>query len=507
MVTGSDSLGTLPLVFASFWGRRWQEDPSGGQTASAIVNILKAMGVATVLQSSFYTRGGWIDGTNSSALSFSFVADALQDLIERGAVADLPGGDPTSYFLIFLDNTLSIRDETAIPSRAFHGYFDTMRGHCFKYGIVPDAVAANEDGIRENISRAVAAAQAIVVAMRKSEASQSEWVSIPSKPLALDERRAPRPDGIRWPSLIIENRNPRFSIKDADIERCLDELAAPLKIEDVPGASLFFRRAASLIDSRVKERNGTTRPASLVELRDFSRPLSRLTMTERFTALEATIGPNHSDIALVKKILAGVSDAAFAEMRKTYIDSGAYGFVDVVYWAYYKLVLARSLGLESCPPVSIWDIGCGGGHFSLVCQYFGHRVLGTDLEHKVYGHIAAVLGVDRRIDLIIPNKETTDFGQQFEIVCASQIEFDRHRVPGGGSRPWSLEEWKFFLNDIVARQLRFPGRIHLGLNYIVRNGEATFDLDLMRYCAAHGADVNERAGIIDWKLPARIALS
>lgn len=496
------------LLFTSFWGGKWQDDPIRRAQASVIVNDIdacsSAMGINTVLQSSFYTRGGWTDGTDTFVLSDNFVAGALQDLIERGAVADLPGndGDPIAYFLIFLDETLSLSGDTAQPRRALCGGFDTMEGHRFQYGMVPCAVAVDKDGA----NHAIAAAQAILTAMRETSTLQTEWVAIPEKPIAPDRPKERVFQHVRWPSLVIENRTPRFSVEEADLERCLDALAAPLKIEDIPGAGLFFRRAATLVEARIKERRGRSRPASAAELRDFSQPLSRLTITERFAALKATIGANHPDIALVGKILAGVTDAALAEMRKTYVDRGAYGFIDVVYWTYYKLVLARSLGLESCPPVSIWDIGCGGGHFSLVCEYFGHKILGTDQDHAVYRDIAAALGVDRRIDVIVPNKPTTHFGRKFDIVCANQIEFDRDHLPNGQLRSWSLEQWKFLLNDIIARQLRFPGRIHLGLNYIIRNGEATFDLDLMRYCAAHGADVTERAGIIDWKLSAPITL-
>ena len=492
------------LLFTSFWGRKWQDDPTRRAQASAIVNGLDALGVGTVLQSSFYTQGGWTDGTNPPVLWNKLIAGILQDLIERGVVPDLPGGErhSSAFFLIFLDETLSLHGDAADPRRAVRGYFDTMQGHRFQYGIVPWAGVA-EDLIGKGINHSVAAAQAVVAAMRGSLSLESEWIVIPEKPIAPS---APISRGMRWPSLIIEDRLQRFSIDEADIERCLEEFSAPLKIEDIPGSAAFFRRAAALVDARVNERRTRPRPASAVELKDFSRPLSRLTIAERLAALEATLSANHADVILVKRMLAKANEAALAELRKIYVEDGAFGFVDVVYWTYYKLLLARSLGLEGHRPMSIWDIGCGGGHFSLVCEYLGHQVLGTDQDHPVYRDIATALGVDRRIDVIVPNKATTEFGRKFDIVCANQIEFDRHHLPGGEPRFWSLDQWKFFLNDLIARQLKFPGRIHLALNRISHNTNVTFDLDLMRYCAAHGADVNERAGIIDWKLSAPIAL-
>jgi hypothetical protein len=52
----------------------------------------------------------------------------------------------------------------------------------------------------------------------------------------------------------------------------------------------------------------------------------------------------------------------------------------------------------------------------------------------------------------------------------------------------------------------FPGQIYLELNYANRNGKAAFDVDLLRLCARHGADVLERRGIVQWQLDAPVAL-
>jgi SAM-dependent methyltransferase len=223
--------------------------------------------------------------------------------------------------------------------------------------------------------------------------------------------------------------------------------------------------------------------------------------------MESALGENDPDVALVKAILADVSEPAFARLRALYCGRGAFKFADVVFWTHHKLRRARTLGLDAAAPRSIWDIGCGGGHFSRVCQHFGHRVLGTDIDSPVYGDIAAALGVERTIDAIVADRPTTDFRRKFDLITAIAVEFNHlHPQTRDNPRYWSLDHWRFLLNDLIDRQLNFPGRIHVVLNCEMRGGEAVHNVELMRLCARHGADANERRGIIDWKLEGPVTL-
>jgi hypothetical protein len=508
-----------PLLFASFWGFQWQDDAAHEAPATEIIRALSGLQakarIGAFVQSSFYTRGGWLDGTNPTALSARYICAAIQNMIDREALPDVnrkEGDGPTTFFLILLDETLSLAGAGVEPYGARHGHFETFRGNPFYFGVIPSGRQEGAAAASDPVARLAIAAESVVAAMRAHPAPTEGWTVVPGAEeahAAIAGRGEPPQEGARtpiWPSLYIENRTPRFRVEGKELGRFLDQLAAPIGIEDVPGAAIVLKYGAELVERRIVERARRPRPASPLELREFTRPLPHLTIAERFAALQSMIGENHPDVALVKKILAHVPETAVAELARKYVDDGAFRFLDPVFWIYYKLLLARELGLDTSPPRSIWDIGCGGGHFSLVCQHLGHRVLGTDVNHPVYRDIAAVLGVERRIDMLLPDTPTTDFGRKFDVITAGQIEFDRIRPYTDPPRLWSLDQWKFLLNDVMTRQMIFPGRIYIELNYATRDGRAVFDVDLLQLCAGYGAEVSERRGIINWKLDAPIAL-
>jgi hypothetical protein len=311
---------------------------------------------------------------------------------------------------------------------------------------------------------------------------------------------------VAWPSIYIENRAPRFRIDDSEVTRFWDDLTAPMPIASIPGLDKIMRRGSEVADARFIEHARELRPASRLELREFNKPLPRFTIPERLTALKSMIGENHPDPPLVESMLANVDQAKLSTLFREHYDDGASGFIDAVFWTYYKLQLARRLGLADCPPKSIWDIGCGGGHFSLVCERLGHTVIGTDVKHPVFQQIAGVLGIVPIIDAILADKPTSDFGRKFDVVVASQIEFDRLRPYTEPARYFSIEQWKFLLTDLMTRQLNYPAQIHIQLNYQHRKEGVMFDLELLRLCAKHGAEVSERSGIIDWKLTEPVTL-
>ena len=472
------------------------------------------------MQSIFYTHGGWLDGVVPTALSTVFITRAIQDLIDRGVAPEATGrdDDSTSLLIVFLDDTLSLAGGLGSPTGPHHAHFETTFGATFYYGIVPSAVAAGEVAGANNVERLAATASAVVAAMCANPTPEAGWADLSAQStrhdadaVVRDAEPAARTDRPRpWPSLYVEHRIARFQLDDEEVERFFDRLASPLRIADIPGAAGMLRHAATVVatvvDARRADQARHPRPASAVELRDFSRPNPRVTIPERFAALKFALGKDHPDVALVEQILGDVSDEAFSKIRRAYFDNGALTFVDVVFWTYQKVKLAKTLGLETGAPLSIWDIGCGGGHFSLVCEHFGHRVIGTDQDHPVYGDIAAALGVDRKIDVILPDTATTNFGRKFELITAIQTEFDRLRPYGYPPRFWSLDQWKFLLNDLMARQLTFPGRVYIALNHEVRDGQGVFNVELMRLCAAHGAQVVERRGIIDWRMDAPVAI-
>jgi SAM-dependent methyltransferase len=509
-----------PLLFASFWGSRWQNDPTYRARATGAIRSLMALRAtskaAAFVQSSYYTRGGWSDGTNPTAMSPRFITAALQDAIDRKAFPDVNSNQserPPVFFIIFLDETLSVSTpDGECDNCVRHGHFESMAGHSFYYGIVPSLPA---EGRSEDFRARwlAASAETLIDAFRRNPITDGlATAQVPQEALIAaifggrDDDAPAENRQVAWPSVYIENRAPRFRVDDDEVNGFWDRLTAPMPIAGIPGVDKILRRGSEIVDARVIEHARGSRPASPLELQEFSKPLPRFTISERLTALKSVIGENHPDVSLVESMLTNVDQAKLLRLFREYYDDGACGFIDAVFWAYYKLQLARRLGLEGCAPKSIWDIGCGGGHFSLVCERLGHTVIGTDVKHIVFQEIASALGVVPIIDAITPDEPTTDFGGKFDVVVASQIEFDRLHPYTEPPRYFSIEQWKFLLQDLMTRQLNYPAQIHIQLNYQQRQGGVVFDLELLRLCTKHGAEVSERSGIIDWKLDQPISL-
>jgi hypothetical protein len=502
------------LIYASFWGRLWRNAGPHADWAAAVARSLTdhwaRSGDGAFVQSSFYIDEGWYDGARATDLSTKVIIEAIQLLIDRGVIAETNDRDEGSEVLliVFLEETLSLAGGSDAAGASRHGSFATTLGNTFSYGIVASGAAAGEDLVQ----RLAATAEALVVAMCATPGPHSGPGEIDparvadagavNRAEAENDRPAHPNRMLPLPSVYVAARVPRFQLNDQEMERYVARLALP----PIHGSAAVLKHASALIDARIAERATGAITATKAELRDFGRPHPRVPTPERLTGLRSTLRENDPEAALVAQILTGVSEPAFARMRRLYFNDDAFKFIDTVYWTYHKLRLAKRLGLDTGPARSIWDIGCGGGHFSRVCRHFGHRIIGTDIAHPVYADIAAALGVERTIDALEPDTPTTDFGRKFDLVCAAQVEFDRVHIPDKPSRYWTLDNWKYLFNDLIARQLSFPARIYIYLNFQTHDGAGSFDLELLRLCARHGADANERRGTIDWKLDAPVTV-
>ncbi|SJZ79392.1 Methyltransferase domain-containing protein [Enhydrobacter aerosaccus] len=188
-------------------------------------------------------------------------------------------------------------------------------------------------------------------------------------------------------------------------------------------------------------------------------------------------------------------------MRKASADS-RYKYLDVAFYTREKLRLARRLGLDKAPPLRVLDIGTGGGHFPFVCRYFGHSVVGIDIENPVYAGIAGSLGVERTIVRVEPGTPLPALDGRFDLITACNITFNEKRGDRGQPRQfWSLPEWQFFLEDLVANQLRYPGTIYLMLNKQSRRRLLGFEWpaynrELMAMAARNGARIDRLGGTI-----------
>jgi SAM-dependent methyltransferase len=133
--------------------------------------------------------------------------------------------------------------------------------------------------------------------------------------------------------------------------------------------------------------------------------------------------------------------------------------IDCAFWLYQKLMRAGTIGLLERRKMRVLDIGMGGGHFSLVCQRFGHDVYGLDIFHPVYEDVCALLGV-RRIDHRVHiNCPLPNLGGKFDIITAFATQFDLD-----GERLWDAADWIRFLERLRNEGLKPNGRVYFEIN-------------------------------------------
>lgn len=200
-----------------------------------------------------------------------------------------------------------------------------------------------------------------------------------------------------------------------------------------------------------------------------------------------------------------------ASARQKAASDSQYKYLDVPRYVLEKLLLAYELQLESGLPRRILDIGMGAGHFPLVCRFYGHEVIGIDIENALYAEIAECLGVARAIVPVRPLEALPEFGGTFDLITACEIKFNDKPDRDGRRDYWSLAEWRFLLDDLLTNHLRYPGTLYLQLN--VEQGRhplgykrTGFNKELMSMAARNGARVDRRRGVIRFDVSAPLTI-
>ena len=235
------------------------------------------------------------------------------------------------------------------------------------------------------------------------------------------------------------------------------------------------------------------------------------TISERLATLRGTLrwNPRRAEILRDLQALIATVDVAgldalrgqYAERMRKASAASRYKYLDVVFHTLQKLLLARELGLDKSPPRRVLDIGSGGGHLPFVCGFYGHRAVGIDVEDAFYDGLAACLGVERTVVRVEAQTPLPDLGGRFDVITACDIAFNEKREGKTRGVYWSLEDWQFFLNDLVIHQLRTPGTIYLKLNKEARGrvlgvGHRAYSRDALALAARNGATVSRWRGTI-----------
>lgn len=214
-------------------------------------------------------------------------------------------------------------------------------------------------------------------------------------------------------------------------------------------------------------------------------------------------------------LLATVDGPRLDRLREEYADAArsadaaaGYKYLDVAPYTLQKLLLAHELGLEGGLPRRVLDIGTAGGHFPFVCRFFGHRVIGVDIGNELYEGIASSLGVQRTLVRVAPLTQMPYLGEKFDLITACDITFNDKDDRDGRRVYWTLAEWRFFLNDLLANHLQYPGVLYLKLNKEWQRGffgsdRLFFNRALLTMAARNGAVISRRRGTLKFTLSSR----
>lgn len=242
------------------------------------------------------------------------------------------------------------------------------------------------------------------------------------------------------------------------------------------------------------------------------------TTTERLKTVEAELRWNLRRRQVVRELqalMATIDGPRLEQLRHRHSDGirsastvSGYKYLDVVFYTVQKLLLAHDLRLVQGPPRRILDIGTGGGHFPFVCRFFGHQAIGIDIENDLYEGIAACLGVQRTIVRVAPCALLPDLGEKFDLITACDVTFNDKDDQDDRRAYWTLREWQFFLNDLIANHLRYPGTLYLKLNREWQEGpqgsnRLVYNHYVLAMAARNGAVVDSRRGTMKLTLTSR----
>jgi SAM-dependent methyltransferase len=229
-----------------------------------------------------------------------------------------------------------------------------------------------------------------------------------------------------------------------------------------------------------------------------SRKLRKLFSREALESVYEHLGRSIHRVS-AQRVLATLEGAEVVKLRERYPVGASFPkinrFADVPYWIKINVERAQDLWLDRTSPRRILDLGCGAGYFLYVCKYFGHDVLGLDLDDQpLFRDTLTLLRVPRVISRIDPNVPLPELGQKFDLVAAHRVCFQRIEGAASG-REWSPEHWKFFINDIRSRFLKPRGRLLLDFNPRP-DGSSFFTPELRSFFLAQGARIRRSKALL-----------
>lgn len=162
-------------------------------------------------------------------------------------------------------------------------------------------------------------------------------------------------------------------------------------------------------------------------------------------------------------------------------------FLEMAYW----------LNLPFSQSIRILDLGSKAGQFPFICQCYGHKAIATDLEEvqkkSPTREILELLGVDHRPLKIKALCRLPDIGTKFDLITGFRTRFHYtlpHETGKDHEEHWGIQEWDFFLKDLVEHQLSEKGKIFFMLNRLQEKGKGLMPDELRQYFLEQGASLD-----------------
>jgi hypothetical protein len=188
------------------------------------------------------------------------------------------------------------------------------------------------------------------------------------------------------------------------------------------------------------------------------RRFSKLNPRDGLQLLESEASDD-TERAFYRHVLNSLDFSRLDEMRalqelppKSWLHIARFLFV-----AYQRI---KRLGLDSSPPLNLLDLACGPGYVGYVAGYFGHHAVGIDRPgHALYRELDKLLG-NERIEKTIRARIPLALGERrFERITAFNASFHKK-----DQTMWGLEDWAFFIDDLVQNYLAANGSIYFDMN-------------------------------------------
>jgi SAM-dependent methyltransferase len=190
----------------------------------------------------------------------------------------------------------------------------------------------------------------------------------------------------------------------------------------------------------------------------------------------------------IKPFLDKIDNGRLGDIQRRYAGStDRYAkYANVEHWLGINLPRVRDLKLDSSPSKQILDLGCGAGFFLFLAKQFGHHGVGVDVDlYPLSNELIELFGVERVTHRIRAFQPLPDFGNKFDLITAFSSAFGRSEDE---SRGWTVEEWKFFLDDLERHRAPRSGKILLEINS-GKDGRY-FPAEIREFFLKRGAEVN-----------------